>query len=139
MNATVTWTNRLAFSGTADSGFTVPLDAETVVGGDENGFRPMELFLIGLGGCTGMDTISILKKKQQDVTAFEIRVQADRKSDHPKVFSHILVEYVISGHHLDRNAAERAVELSVSKYCPAQAMLSASVSIEHKITLVDAE
>jgi len=138
MEAKVTWKGRLSFDGTADTGFVVPLGAESAVGGDEDGFRPMELFAVGLAGCTAMDVISILRKKQQDVTAFEVKVQAEKRMEYPRVFTHIMIEYIVSGHHVDLAAVERAVELSEQKYCPAQAMLSKAVPIEHKITLLEA-
>ena len=135
MEANVIWKRRLSFTGKADSGFTLPLGTSPDVGGDNDGFRPTELFLIGLAGCTGMDVISILQKKRQEVTNFEIFVKADRSDTHPKVFTHIQVEYVVTGHNIEREAVERAVELSTTKYCPAQKMLSQSVPIEHKITI----
>ncbi len=135
MDAKVTWKGRLSFTGTADTGFTVPLGAEPQVGGDNDGFRPMELFLVGLAGCTAMDVISILQKKRQDVTGFEVAVHAERTMEHPRVFTDIVIEYIISGHNLDPDAVERAVELSETKYCPGQAMLSKAVPISHKITI----
>lgn len=139
MDAKVTWKGKLSFDGTANTGFTVPMGAETIVGGDEDGFRPIELFLVGLGGCTAMDTISILRKKQQNVTAFEVKVHAERKSEHPKVFTDITMEYIVTGHQIDRTAVERAVELSATKYCPAQTMLSQVTPIRHTITILEAE
>ena len=136
MDAKVTWKRRLSFNGVADTGFAVPLGAEPLVGGDNDGFRPVELFLIGLAGCTGMDVISILQKKRQEVTAFDVKVHAERAVDHPRVFTHIQIEYVVGGKNLDREMVERAVELSETKYCPAQAMLIKAVPIEHKITIL---
>lgn len=138
MDAKVTWQSRLTFTGSADSGFPVQLGTDPAVGGDNDGLRPMELIAIGLAGCTAMDVISILQKKRQDVTAFEVRVHADRAPDHPKVFSHITMEYLIEGRNVDPVAVERAMELSETKYCPAQAMLGKVVPIEttYKITEV---
>lgn len=135
MDAKITWKHGLSFDGTPDSGFVIPLGTSPEVGGDNDGARPLELFLVGLAGCTGMDVISILQKKRQDVTAFELRVHADKATEHPKVFTHIQVEYVISGRQIDPAAVERAVELSVNKYCPAQAMLSKAVKIDHTVTI----
>lgn len=136
MKAEVSWKGRMSFSGTADSGFTVPLGTSSAVGGDEDGFKPMELFLVGLAGCTGMDVISILKKKRQEVTSFEVKVQAERTDNHPRVFTKIDVEYIFEGQDLDRAAVERAVELSTMRYCPGQAMLSKSAEITSKITII---
>ncbi|MHC1784625.1 MAG: OsmC family protein [Anaerolineaceae bacterium] len=139
MEARVTWKGRMTFEGTSDSGFTVPLGTFPEVGGDNDGFRPMELFAIGLGGCTGMDVISIMAKKRMDVKTFEVKVNAKRSEEHPKVFSDIEIEYVVSGHDLNREWVERAVELSETKYCPAQAMLVKVVPIHHKIIIIETD
>lgn len=138
MDAKVVWKHGLSFTGLADTGFELPLGADPSVGGENDGFRPMELFAIGLAACTGMDVISILRKKQQDVTAFEVRTHVNRTDQHPKVFSAVEVEYVVSGRNIDPAAVERSVELSITKYCPAQAMLSKAVPITHKITIIEA-
>lgn len=131
MDAKVTWKGRMTFEGSADSGFTVTLGADPAVGGDNDGLRPMELIAIGLAGCTAMDVISILGKKRQQVTAFETRVHAERAEEHPKVFTHIVIQYIVEGRQIDPAAVERAIELSKTKYCPAQAMLEKAVKIEH--------
>lgn len=138
MDAKVTWQQRLSFMGTADSGLQVSLGGTKGQGGDDDGFRPMELLLMGLAGCTAMDAISIMQKKKQDVTAFEVRAHAERASEHPKIFTQIVLEYVFTGHNLDRSAAERSVELSATRYCPAQDMFKKVVPIETKITLIEA-
>jgi putative redox protein len=137
MEAKVTWRGNLSFTGIADSGFTIPLGTDTAVGGDEDGFRPTELVAISLAGCTGMDVISILQKKQQGVTGFEVRIHADQADEFPKVFTHITVEYIITGHRVDPVAVERSIELSMTKYCPVQAMLAKAVSIDHKYTIIE--
>ncbi len=139
MQANVIWKGRLSFTGSADTGFSTPLGAEPAVGGDNDGLRPMELIAMGLAACTAMDVISILGKKKQDVTAFEVRVDADRATEHPKVFTHAQIEYIVTGRNLDPAAVERAVELSVTKYCPAQFMLTKAFPIEHKITIKETE
>jgi putative redox protein len=139
MEAKVKWNSKLSFEGSAGSGFTLPLSAKPEVGGDGDGFSPMELLLLGLAGCTGMDVISILQKKRQEVTSFEVHVNGERAEDHPKVYTHITVEYVISGRNIDREAVERAVELSETKYCSALPMLNKTAKIESKITLLDPE
>ena len=135
MEAKVVWKGRMSFDGSSDSGFVVPLGTDPGVGGDNDGSWPMELIGIGLAGCTGMDVISILQKKKQKITGFEVQVHAEKASEHPRVFTGIEVEYIITGEDIDRAAVERAVELSVTKYCPAQAMLSKAVPITHKITI----
>lgn len=136
--AKVVWKSGLSFEGSADSGFTLPLDTTVEQGGQNSGFRPMELLLVGLAGCTGMDVISILKKKQQDVVSFEVSVQGERAQEHPRIYTHITIEYVIIGHGIDPAAVERAVQLSESKYCSAQAMLSKAAKIDHLITIKEA-
>lgn len=138
METKVTWKHRLSFTGSGNSGFQVPLGTDPAVGGDNDGFRPMELIAIGLAGCTAMDTISILLKKRQNVIAFEVLVHAERAEEHPKVFTNIILEYLIEGHQVDPTAVERAIELSATKYCPAQAMLEKTIKIEHKFSIKEA-
>ncbi len=138
MEAKVSWSGRMTFTGTAGTGFSVPLGSDPSVGGDNNGFRPLELLAVSLAGCTAMDVISILRKKQQAVTGFEVRTHADQASEHPHVFTHVLVEYILTGHGISPDAVERAIELSVTKYCPVQAMLGKAVQIEHKYQIIEA-
>jgi len=135
VEAKVTWKGRLSFEGKAETGFMVPLGAHPTTGGDNDGFRPMELIAVGLAGCTGMDVISILQKKRQDVTAFETRVHAEQSGEHPKVFTHITIEYIVEGHQIDPLAVERAIELSTTRYCPAQSMLAKAVEINTQYTI----
>ncbi|MBN2549305.1 MAG: OsmC family protein [Anaerolineales bacterium] len=130
MDAKVIWNGRMTFDASADSGFHVRLGAEPEVGGDNDGFRPMEMIAIGLAGCTAMDVISILSKKRQEVTAFEVVVHAGRAAEHPKVFNQALIEYQVSGRSLDEQALLRAIELSAVRYCPAQAMFNQLMPIE---------
>jgi putative redox protein len=135
MNANVKWHQRLTFTGTADTGFEVAMGAPPAVGGDSDGFKPIELMLVSLAGCTAMDVISILQKKRQDVHAFDVKVVADRAEEHPRVFKHITLEFILTGKDIDQASVQRAVELSAEKYCAAQAMLSPVVPIEHVITI----
>lgn len=122
MEAEVTWHKRLTFTGTAETGFELPLGANLDVGGDKDGFEPMELLAIGLAGCTAMDVVSILQKKRQDVTAFEVKVHAGQAEDHPHVFTHAVIEYSITGRGVEETAVLRSIELSATRYCPAQGM-----------------
>jgi putative redox protein len=139
MEAMVVWHKGLSFTGSAaGSGFSLPLGAESKDGGANDGFRPLELLAVGLAGCTAMDVISILEKKRQPVKAFEVRVHADLATEHPHVFTKVLVEYVVTGTGVDREAVERAVSLSETKYCGARAMLRKAAPIESKITIVEA-
>jgi putative redox protein len=138
MDAKVTWKSGMSFSGSADSGVAVPIDTSVDHGGNGTGASPMEMVLMGLGGCSGMDVVSILEKKRQQVTAFEILLHGDRAEDHPKVFTKITVEYVITGHNIDPQAADRAVELSTTKYCSVMGMLRKAAEIEIKVTVKEA-
>lgn len=124
MDARVTWKGKMTFSATADTGFELPLGADIEVGGDNDGFRPIELFAMGLAGCTAMDVISILQKKRQEVSDFVVNVTAERANEHPKVFTRALITYKITGNGVDEAAVRRAIELSVTRYCPANAMLA---------------
>lgn len=135
MKSKVVWKGGMAFTGTAGTGYLIPLDATKEVGGRDLGFRPLQLFAIGLVGCTGMDVISILQKKHQEVIEFEVSAEIERADEHPRVFTKIILEYKITGKNIDKNAVERAVELSETQYCPALAMLQHSVEISHGIII----
>ncbi len=123
MKANVVWRGDLAFDGQTDSGFHIPLDADAAVGGTNSGPRPMELIALGLAGCTAMDVISILRKKCREVTSFEVHVDAPRAEEHPKVFTGAVITYVVKGSQINEASVLRAIELTATKYCPAQAML----------------
>lgn len=139
MNANVTWQENMVFTGTADSGYSIQLDAKKEVGGEGRGFVPMELMAVSLGGCTAMDVISILRKKRQDITAFEVRVDAPRAEEHPKVFTRATIEYQITGHNVDEAAVLRAIQLTAESYCPAQAMLGKVIPIELRYQIFEEE
>ena len=139
MDAKVIWQQGMRFTGSSHSGFEVTLDAGENEGGANEGFRPLELMAISLVGCTGMDVISILKKKQQSVSGFEVKVQADRAEDYPKVFTHAQVSYLVTGIGLDEVAVRRAIELSTTKYCPVIAMLGQAVSMEFRYEIFEGQ
>jgi putative redox protein len=103
------------------------------------GASPMELVALAAGGCTASDVISILQKKQQAVTGFEVNVIALRATEHPKVFTEIDLEYVVMGHQIDPKAVERAIELSLTKYCSVNKMLENTVKINHRYRIVEVE
>jgi len=136
MYASVKWHNGLVFTGSAKSGFKVPLSS-----GEENsGFRPLELLAVGLAGCTSMDVISILEKKRQEVTDFQVNVDVlERAQEHPKIWTRAKIEYIVTGRNIDPAAVERAIELSTTKYCSASAMLEKAVQIEHAYRIIEAE
>ena len=99
----------------------------------------MELVALASGGCTASDVISILQKKQQKVAGFEVNVLGMRATDHPKVFTEIDLEYVVTGYDLDPKAVERAIELSLTKYCSVNKMLENSVKINHRYRIIEVE
>src|SRR5438874_2903392 len=139
MTATVRLETGMRFDAEAGSGLHVTLDAAEHGGGQNAGFRPMELLLVGLGGCTGMDVISILRKKRQQVTGYQVLVQGRRAENHPMVFEDITVEHIITGHHLDHEAVRRAIELSETRYCGAGAMLGKVAQLRHMFCIVEVE
>jgi len=138
VKANVVWKERLKFTGVSDSGHAVEMDSKKEVGGDDSGVRPTELVAIGLAGCTAMDVISILQKKRQDVTAFEVNVDAERSADHPRKFTAMTIEYVVTGRNIDYASVKRAVELSEDKYCSVSNTLRGNVALSHKITINEA-
>ena len=142
MAETMTVQSKLAtgmrFEVEAGSGHHVTLDAAEHGGGHNEGFRPMELLLVGRAGCTGMDVISILRKKRQEVTGYEVHVTGVRAEDHPMVFVEITVEHVVTGHHLQPGAVARAIELSEERYCGAGAMLGKVARLTHTYRIVEA-
>jgi putative redox protein len=135
MDVKLNWTKSLEFTGINTNGFDVPLGGTLDEGVKPDGFKPLELILIGLAGCTAMDVISILEKKKQKVNQFGVNVHAERAVDHPKVFTDIVVEYIFSGEDLDPEAVKRAIELSETKYCSAMAMLKKNSPIHTRFTI----
>lgn len=131
-------TEGMQFSAEAGSGHAVLLDAAEHAGGHGSGFVPMEMLLIGLAGCTGMDVISILRKKRQQVTGYEVRVSGERAEEYPMVFTDISVEHIVTGHTVSEEAVARAIELSATKYCGAGAMLGKTAKLIHTFQIVEA-
>jgi putative redox protein len=139
LKATVIWNEKLKFTGVGDSGFPVIMDTKKESGGDDSAVRPTELFAMSVGGCTAMDVISILQKKRQDVTGLEVLVHADRAMDHPRKFLAMTIEYIVTGHNIDPEAVERAVQLSEDKYCSVMNTLKGNVNFQHKIVIKEPE
>lgn len=129
MDTKITWKENLAFECVADSGKAIVTDSSSDPA-KRLGPGPMEMISMSLGSCSAMDVISILQKKQQDVTAFEVKVHAERSGDYPKVFTRAALEYQVIGHAVDETAVLRAIQLSVEKYCPVHAMLSQAFPID---------
>jgi putative redox protein len=136
VEAKVTLAHDMVFSGMATSGHTLTMDAEDAAGGHNAGFRPMELLLVGLGGCSGMDVISILRKKRQPVTGLEINIQGKKAENHPHVYEEVHIEYVVKGPEVEKQAVERAICLSLDKYCSVGATLAKAGTITHSYKIV---
>src|SRR5579864_2084190 len=138
MTATVRLETGMRFDAEAGSGHHITLDAAEYGGGHNEGFRPMELLLVGLAGCTGMDVISILRKKRQQVTGYAVHVVGVRAEDHPMVFVEITVVHIVTGHQIQPEAVARAIQLSEERYCGAGAMLGKVAHLTHTYRIVEA-
>ncbi len=125
----------VTFAGKADSNHWVMMDGPAAVGGSDAGSRPKELILLALGGCTGSDVASILKKKRAPVRSFNILLSANTAEEHPQAFTDIHIEYVFYGDGINPADVERAIELSTTKYCSVSAMLRASVTLTHSFRI----
>jgi len=138
MHATINWRGNVHFTATAGSGHTVFMDGPADAGGEERGFRPMELVLVGLGGCSSYDVVTILRKSRQDVTDCVTEIAAERATEVPQVFTRIHLRFKVSGRNLDLAKVARAVALSAEKYCSASIMLErAGVTITHDYEVVE--
>ncbi|MBM4128570.1 MAG: OsmC family protein [Nitrospira sp.] len=133
--AKVTYVQGLQFVGEAASGHAIVMDGAPEVGGHDTGLRPMELLLVALGGCTGMDVVSILKKKRQEVTGLEIALKGEKPDQHPKKFTAINLEFIVRGKNLSEEAVRRAIDLSMNKYCSVKFTLegTAKIGFSYKI------
>lgn len=129
MKAKIKQVDGLSLVGKSESNHWVPLDSVKTFGGAEAATKPMEMVLIALGGCTAMDVLSILKKMREDVRDFSVDIDADRASDHPAVFTKIHVKYIVTGKNLNQDNVNKAVELSMNKYCSVTAMLKHTADI----------
>lgn len=137
MKARVKWVQDVEFVGESGSGHSVVMDGPQELGGRNCGVRPMEMILLGLGGCTAFDVVFILRKARQPVTDCEVELHADRAMTDPKVFTRIHIHFIIKGDGLKEKQVERAVQLSAEKYCSASIMLSKSVEITHDFEIIE--
>ena len=138
MKATIDWTGDASFRATSGSGHSVQMDGPPDHGGKDLGPRPMEMMLMGLGGCSSFDVMSILQKSRQDVTACHDELEAERADAVPAVFTRIHLHFVVTGNNLKENLVKRAVSLSAEKYCSASIMLEkAGVAITHSHEIRD--
>lgn len=140
MKATIKWVDNAMFIGESGSGHSVVMDGPEDHGGRNIGVRPMEMLLLGLGGCTSFDVMSILKKQRQQVSNCEAHIEAERANEVPGVFTHIHVHFIVTGKQMKPSLVERAVKLSAEKYCSASIMLEqAGVEITHDFRVVDVD
>lgn len=139
MQTSVHWLENVAFEAKSESGHQVVMDGSAAYGGKNLGPRPMELILMGLGGCASFDIVTILQKSRQEVTDVVCQLQADRADTIPAVFTKIHLHFVITGHNVKDKQVAKAVELSAEKYCSASKMLSAGgVEITHDFEIIEA-
>lgn len=134
---TVHFREDLHFTATTPSGFNVELDSSATAGGPVSAPTPMELQLVALGGCSGMDVISILRKMRQDVTAYDVRVTNVRAEDHPGAYISIDLLHAVRGRGVGEANVRRAIELSMTRYCPIFAMLHPTVDVTERYEIVD--
>ncbi|HEX7115380.1 MAG TPA: OsmC family protein [Steroidobacter sp.] len=137
MKARVKWVENVMFVGESASGHGVVMDGSPESGGRNLGCRPMEMLLLGLGGCTAYDVVTILRRGREPISDCVVDIEAERAQTDPKVFTKIVMRYRISGRGLDRHKVERAVRLSAEKYCSASAIMSKTAEMSHEIELID--
>ncbi len=138
MKATIRWVEEAMFIGESGSGHAVVMDGPPEQGGRNAGIRPMEMLLLGLGGCTAYDVVSILRKSRQNVKHCNVEISAERSDEIPKVFTRIHVHFVVLGENLKAAQVERAVNLSAEKYCSASIMLGKTAVITHDYEILEA-
>jgi putative redox protein len=137
MTVRATLETGMRFDVETGSGHHVILDAAEHNGGQNSGPQPMEMLLVALAGCSGMDILSILRKKRQDITGYELRIHGMRAEEHPKVFLDITVEHIFTGHNIRSEAVERAIELTEERYCGASAILGKTATIGHTFSIIE--
>jgi putative redox protein len=131
MKARIKWVQDATFVGESGSGHSVVMDGPPDSGGRNLGVRPMEMLLLGMGGCTAADVVHILKRSRQSVTDCVVELDAERAAEVPKVFTRIHVHFIVTGNNLSGNQVKRAVQLSAEKYCSASLMLAKTAAITH--------
>ena len=137
MNISVNWVDGLLMVGKSDSGHTITMDGPPDSGGENLGVRPMEMLLLGVAGCTMIDVVTTPKKMRQDLSHCETKINAERATDHPKVFTDIHIQFVVKGKDLDPKKVDKAITLSAEKYCSASIMLGETATITHDFEVVE--
>lgn len=138
MKTRITWLEKMAYSARSASGHALVLDGPPELGGQNLGPRPMEMLLMGLGGCTAIDVVNILRKSRQDLQGCELELEADRADTDPKVFTQIRVHFILTGKNLSAQHVQRAIDLSAEKYCSASIMLGKTAQISHTYEIREA-
>ncbi|MEW5769318.1 MAG: OsmC family protein [Pseudomonadota bacterium] len=137
MKTRVKWVENVCFMAESDSGHAVVMDGAPDIGGKNLGPRPMEMLLMGAGGCTSVDVIMILQKSRQDVVDCEVEIDAERAEDHPKVFTRIHMHFTVKGRNLKPEVVDRAIKLSAEKYCSASIILGKTAEMTHDFEIVE--
>ena len=137
MNISVNWVDGLLMVGKSDSGHTITMDGPPESGGENLGVRPMEMLLLGVAGCTMIDVVTTLKKMRQDLSHLETKINAERATDHPKVFTDIHIQFILRGQNLDEKKVDKAITLSAEKYCSASIMLGETATITHDFKVIE--
>ena len=138
MQTKIKWVENATFMGETDSGHALIMDGPPDHGGRNLGPRPMEMLMLGLGGCTTFDVLMILKKSRQDVRDCVVEISSERAEEEPKVFTKIHVHFIVTGKDLKEKQVERAVSLSAEKYCSASIMLGKMADITHDFEIIEA-
>ena len=136
MKARIKWVEQVSFLGETESGHAVLMDGSPAAGGRNLGPRPMEMLLLGAGGCTSFDVIAILKKSRQAVSDCYVEIAAERAETDPKVFTKIHMHFVVKGRDIKPEVVEKAIKLSAEKYCSASIMLGATAAMTHDFEVV---
>tara|TARA_R110002049_G_scaffold170128_4_gene336718 strand:+ start:2368 stop:2787 length:420 start_codon:yes stop_codon:yes gene_type:complete len=139
MKARVKWVEDVMFLGESGTGHTIVMDGPEEMGGHGTGMRPMELLLLGLGGCTSFDVVQMLKKSRQNISDCVVEISSERSEEIPKVFTKIHVHYKVTGKDLKEAQVKRAVELSTEKYCSASLMLGKTAELTHDYEIIDVD
>ncbi len=137
MKCRIKWLDHMSFVGESGSGHSVVMDGASDAGGRNLGVRPLEMLLLGLGGCTAFDVVSILRKSRQQLVDCEVEIEAERADDIPKVFTKIHLHFIVSGRDLDQGKVAKAIDLSADKYCSASRMLEKTAAITHDFEIVN--
>ena len=125
----VKWNGGMRFTAITEEGDSLTMDTDAESGGEGHGFRPVKLVLVGLGGCTGMDIIWILKRQRQEVTGLEMNITGKRRKEDPRYYEDVQIEYVVHGRKLRESAVKRAIELSEQKYCSVRGIFRPEVKV----------